>query len=174
MIDTILDGHDVVTTWFKHDPLKTLLNNRQQLLQKCGLWGCLMGAIVAGKLAKYHIHINCDQHLQTCLLASHFLRAIFFYTLPHSEHDLDYATLIIDQGSQIWPGIQLTSDEFRLNPAALMDALAYTCDALIRHDICLHVSDSQRGTSARRAQTSFLSIESTRTGPVRCLRLALP
>lgn len=89
--------------------------------------------------SRYHIHINCDQHLQTCLLASYFLRSIFFYTLPHSEHDIDYATLIIDNPIQLWPDIQLTSDEFRLNPSALMDALAYTCDALIRHDICLHV-----------------------------------
>ena len=46
---------------------------------------------------------------------------------------------MIDQSIQLWPGIQLTSDEFRLNPAALMDTLAYTCDALIRHDICLHI-----------------------------------
>jgi hypothetical protein len=89
---------------------------------------------------RYHIHINCDQHLQTCLLTSYFLRAIFFFTLPHSEHDIDYATLIIDSSTQLWPGIQLTSDEFRLNPRALIDTLAYTCETLIRHDICLHVN----------------------------------
>ena len=93
---------------------------------------------------RYHIHINCDQHLQTCLLTSYFLRAIFFYTLPHSEHDIDYATLTIEHASHVWPGIQLTSDEFRLNPRALMDALAYTCDALVRHDICLHVRPLER------------------------------
>jgi len=86
------------------------------------------------------MHINCDQHLQTCLLSSYFLRSIFFYTLPHSEHDIDYATLFFDNSIHIWPGVQLTSDEFRLNPCALMDTLAYTCEVLIRHDICLHVN----------------------------------
>ncbi|CAF2036857.1 unnamed protein product [Rotaria magnacalcarata] len=139
VIDTILGCHDVVTTWFKNDTLKTLLSNRGQLLQKCGIWGCLLGAIVTSKLAKYHIHLNCDQHLQTCLLSSYFLRSIFFYTLPHSEHDIDYATLFIDNSTYIWPGIQLTSDEFRLNPRSLMDTLAYICEALSRHDICLHI-----------------------------------
>jgi len=73
------------------------------------------------------------------LLSSYFLRAIFFYTLPHSEHDIDYATLFIENSAHIWPGIQLTTDEFRLNPRALMDSLAYTTESLIRHDICLHV-----------------------------------
>ncbi|CAF3362886.1 unnamed protein product [Rotaria sp. Silwood1] len=138
VIDTILDGHDVVTTWFKNDTLKHLLSNRGKLLEKCGIWGCLLGAIVTCKLTKYHIHINCDQHLQTCLLSSYFLRSIFFYSLPHSEHDIDYATLFIDNSIYIWPGIQLTSDEFRLNPRSLMDTLAYISESLIRHDICLH------------------------------------
>jgi hypothetical protein len=53
VVDTILNGHDVVTSWFKNDTLKTLLSNRTQLLQKCGVWGCLVGAIVTCKLAKY-------------------------------------------------------------------------------------------------------------------------
>lgn len=88
---------------------------------------------------RYHIHINCDQHVQTCLLSSYFLRSIFLYTLPHSEHDMDYATLFIDNSAYIWPGLQITSDEFRLNPQSLMDTLAYISEALIRHDICLHV-----------------------------------
>lgn len=57
MIDTILDGHDAVTTWFKNDALKNLLSNRLQLLQKCGVWGCLLGAIVSCKLAKYVQHL---------------------------------------------------------------------------------------------------------------------
>ncbi|CAF4177135.1 unnamed protein product [Rotaria sp. Silwood2] len=139
VIDTILDGHDVVTTWFQNDTLKNLLSNRGKLLEKCGIWGCLLGSIVTCKLAKYHIHINCDQHLQTCLLSSYFLRSIFFYTLPHSEYDIDYATLFIDNSIYIWPGIQLTSDEFRLNPRSLMDTLAYISESLIRHDICLHI-----------------------------------
>jgi hypothetical protein len=52
VIDTILQGHDVVTSWFKTDSLKNLLSNRTQLLQKCGIWGCLLGAIVSCKLAK--------------------------------------------------------------------------------------------------------------------------
>ncbi len=55
VIDTILNGHDVVTTWFKNDTLKNLLSNRSQLLQKCGIWGCLLGGIVTCKLAKYVI-----------------------------------------------------------------------------------------------------------------------
>ena len=93
--------------------------------------------------------MNCDQHLQTCLLSAYFLRSIFFYTLPHSEHDLDYATLFIDHSVHVWPGVQLTSDEFRLNPSALMDALAYTSEALIRHDICLQVSEAERDFYAK-------------------------
>ncbi|CAF0864674.1 unnamed protein product [Adineta ricciae] len=139
VIDLLLESTDVVTTWFKKDSLRNLVSNRVQLIQKCGIWGCLLLAIVTSKLAKYHIHLNCDQHLQTCLLSAYFLRSIFFYTLPHSEHDLDYATLFIDHSAHVWPGVQLTSDEFRLNPSALMDALAYTSEALIRHDICLQV-----------------------------------
>ncbi|CAF4456295.1 unnamed protein product, partial [Rotaria magnacalcarata] len=51
VIDTILGCHDGVTTWFKNDTLKTLLSSRGQLLQKCGIWGCLLGAIVTSKLA---------------------------------------------------------------------------------------------------------------------------
>jgi hypothetical protein len=51
-MDTILDGRDVIITWFKNDALRNLLTNRTQLLQKCGVWGCLMGAIVTSKLAK--------------------------------------------------------------------------------------------------------------------------
>ena len=104
---------------------------------------------------RYHIHINCDQHLQTCLLSSYFLRSIFFYTLPHSEHDIDYATLIIEHSLQIWPSIQLVSDEFRLNPRALMDALAYTCDGLIQHDICLHVSEFEEIIRVNRRRLFF-------------------
>ncbi|CAF0806977.1 unnamed protein product [Adineta steineri] len=139
VLDTILDSQDIVTTWFKKDALKNLLSNRTQLIQKCGIWGSLLCAIVTCKLAKYYMHINCDQHLQTCLLSSYFLRSIFYYTLPHSEHDIDYATLFIDNSIHVWPGVQLTSDEFRLNPSALMDTLAYISESLIHHDICLHV-----------------------------------
>ena len=53
VIDTILNGHDVIINWFKTDSMKNLLVNRVQLLQKCGVWGCLLGAIVTSKLAKY-------------------------------------------------------------------------------------------------------------------------
>lgn len=52
VIDTILSGHDVIINWFKNDSMKNLLINRTQLLQKCGIWGCLLGAIVTSKLAK--------------------------------------------------------------------------------------------------------------------------
>lgn len=52
VIDTILDGHDVVINWFKNETLRNLLTNRAQLLQKCGIWGCLIGAVVTSKLAK--------------------------------------------------------------------------------------------------------------------------
>ena len=52
VMDTILDGRDVIISWFKNDALKNLLTNRTQLLQKCGVWGCLMGAVVTSKLAK--------------------------------------------------------------------------------------------------------------------------
>ena len=121
--------------------------------------------------SRYHMHVNCDQHLQTCLLASYFLRTIFFYSLPHSEHDIDYATLIMTNATQIWPGIQLTSDEFRLNPCALMDTLAYTCEALIRHDICLHVRIEQ-GSIAVHCRCCALGASCAH--PVRCICIPLP
>ncbi|CAF1595572.1 unnamed protein product, partial [Didymodactylos carnosus] len=112
VIDKIMDSKDIVLNWYKDSNLKSLLLNRQLLLKKYGIWGCLSAAIVTCKLAKYHTHTNCDQHIQTCILSSYFLRSIFFYTLPHSEYDYDYSTLFIDNQTQLWPGIQLTSDEY--------------------------------------------------------------
>lgn len=53
-LDMILQQADSTKAWRDYiDPDDQTINKYKRLLNKCGIWGCLLGALNATKIARY-------------------------------------------------------------------------------------------------------------------------
>ena len=50
-LDLVLDGEDVIHTW--RDMFKDVEDVGAELVQRCGIWGCLMAGILTSNIAQY-------------------------------------------------------------------------------------------------------------------------
>jgi len=110
------------------------------LLEICGVWGCLLGGIMAMKLAEYIYRNELDVRLEYTLLAAAFFKSVLSFSLPHPTSDLDYATYShqfpssAESGQQLLPGVELFSDPYRCDLPSLLSSLHHCSQDLVtRH-----------------------------------------
>ncbi|KAL5267791.1 hypothetical protein ACHWQZ_G004738 [Mnemiopsis leidyi] len=127
-LDTLLHVTNSLQNWHSFTP-ETLLN-------KCQIWGCLLGACIASNISQYVVSHSLDDRVDICLLSAQLFKALFHASLPHPSSDYEYVTYEIGEGFNIpslIPGIDLLSDQFRCNASLLVGALHYVSETLVRH-----------------------------------------
>ncbi|XP_068714673.1 cilia- and flagella-associated protein 54-like isoform X3 [Montipora foliosa] len=135
-LDTILSASNSLKTWrdltSSSDPS---IRPAAVLLQRCGLWGCLLGGVLAADIAQYIHTSNLGLRLECCLLSAIFFKALFCSSLPHPGADKDYALYEVGNGCEVEeliPGIDLLSEAFRSNGRSVVASLRWITEELAR------------------------------------------
>ncbi|CAH1784493.1 unnamed protein product [Owenia fusiformis] len=132
-LDVILGITDAIHTWRGH--FNTDEDIASQLLNKCGLWGCVLGGVLASNISQYVITSNLGLRMDCCFLSGFFFKALFRSSLPHPRADRDYALYDIGEGCEVTnlvPGVDLLSDRFRVDGRTLVSALRWVTEELAR------------------------------------------
>jgi hypothetical protein len=84
----------------------------EKLLQKCGIWGCLLGGVLTSKMAQYYLVNDLELKTECCLFSATFFKCIFRASIPYSKYDLDYvrADLEFFQNDFLIPGLLFNND----------------------------------------------------------------
>ncbi|XP_071817646.1 cilia- and flagella-associated protein 54-like isoform X3 [Apostichopus japonicus] len=134
-LDLIMSTEDTLHTW------RELVRGKKQndistfFMKKCGIWGCILGAVLATKIAQYVLTSDLGLRLDSCFLAAYLFKALFRTTLPHPTADRDYALYDIGEGCEVQylvPGMDLLSDKFRCDGRTLVAALRWVTEELSR------------------------------------------
>ncbi|XP_074609756.1 cilia- and flagella-associated protein 54-like isoform X1 [Acropora palmata] len=135
-LDTILNITDSLKRWRDlTSSSDSSVKPASVLLQKCGLWGCLLGGVLAANIAQYIHTSNLGLRLDCCLLSASFFKALFCSSLPHPGTDKDYALYEVGIGcevSELVPGIDLLSEAFRSNGRSVVASLRWITEELAR------------------------------------------
>ncbi|XP_063686288.1 cilia- and flagella-associated protein 54-like isoform X2 [Bolinopsis microptera] len=127
-LDTLLHMTNSMQNWHSFTP-ETLLN-------KCQIWGCLLGACIASNISQYIVSHSVDDKVDACLLSAQLFKALFHASLPHPASDYQYVNHEIGEGFNIpalIPGVDLLSDQFRCSASVLVGSLHYVSETLVRH-----------------------------------------
>ncbi|XP_071960070.1 cilia- and flagella-associated protein 54-like [Antedon mediterranea] len=134
-LDLILLTSDTLSTWRQILGKNSEDDISTQLLQRCGMWGCLLGAILASKIAQYILTSDLGLRMESCFLSAYLFKAIFRTSLPHPTADRDYALYDIGEGCEVQylvPGVDLLSDRFRCEARTLVSSLRWVTEELFR------------------------------------------
>ncbi|KAK7503699.1 hypothetical protein BaRGS_00005238, partial [Batillaria attramentaria] len=114
-LDLVLGMEDTLHVWRRET--QSAEDVSSLLLERCGLWGCVMGGVLASNIAQY------------------ILTALFRASLPHPTSDRDYALYDVGEGCEVTnlvPGVDFLSDRFRCNGRSLAAALRWVSEELAR------------------------------------------
>ncbi|XP_078673131.1 cilia- and flagella-associated protein 54-like isoform X2 [Branchiostoma floridae x Branchiostoma belcheri] len=132
-LDIVMNMPDALHSWRK------LMDTGQSLagtlLKKCGLWGCVLGGVLAAKIAQYILSSDLGLRMECCFLSAAFFKALFRSTLPHPTADRDYALYEIGEGCEVQslvPGVDLLSDRFRCDGRTMVASLRFVIEELNR------------------------------------------
>ncbi|XP_055883699.1 cilia- and flagella-associated protein 54-like isoform X2 [Biomphalaria glabrata] len=132
-LDSILNMNDALHSW--RDQLQDEKDISRTLLDRCGLWGCVLAAVLVSNIAQYILTVELGLRIESCLLSGYLFKALFRASLPHPVSDRDYAMYNVGQGcevEQLVPGIDFMSDRFRCDGRQLVAALKYVTEELSR------------------------------------------
>ncbi|XP_064604908.1 cilia- and flagella-associated protein 54-like isoform X2 [Liolophura sinensis] len=132
-LDLVLNLPDSLHTW--RQTLYKKEETSSDLLQRCGLWGCVLAGILASKIAQYVITSDLGLRMECCFLSGYLFKALFCSSLPHPTADRDYALYEVGEGCEVThlvPGIDLLSDKFRADGRQLVAALRWVTEELAR------------------------------------------
>ncbi|KAM8978137.1 cilia- and flagella-associated protein 54 isoform 4-T4 [Sarcophilus harrisii] len=131
-LDAILKKPDVLHTWKElANPPKTPLDMvmdanfigySEEFLLKAGVWGCLLGGIIAAKMAQYILISNVSERTECCIFSSFFFKGLLKTSLIYPKYDHEYAQYEI---SQLTPGLDLFCDQHRVNVNMVLSSLTY-------------------------------------------------
>ena len=71
------------------------------LLDKCGLWGCILGGTLCSNIAQYILTSNLGLRGECCFLSAYFFKAMFRASLPHPLADRDYTAYEVGEGCEV-------------------------------------------------------------------------
>ncbi|XP_038069719.1 cilia- and flagella-associated protein 54-like [Patiria miniata] len=135
-LDLIMNTTDTLHSW------RQLLTGQKsqheissQLLDRCGMWGCLLGAVLASKIAQYILTSDLGLRMESCFLSAFLFKALFRASLPHPTADRDYALYEIGEGCEVQylvPGVDLLSDRYRCDGRTLLASLRWVAEELSR------------------------------------------
>eukprot|EP00058_Branchiostoma_floridae_P024582 XP_002610072.1 hypothetical protein BRAFLDRAFT_125670 [Branchiostoma floridae] len=132
-LDIVMGMTDALHSWRKL--METGQSLAGSLLKKCGLWGCVLGGVLAAKIAQYILSSDLGLRMECCFLSAAFFKALFRSTLPHPTADRDYALYEIGEGCEVQslvPGVDLLSDRFRCDGRTMVASLRFVIEELNR------------------------------------------
>ncbi|XP_035999007.1 LOW QUALITY PROTEIN: cilia- and flagella-associated protein 54 [Fundulus heteroclitus] len=97
----------------------------QDAVKKAGIWGCLLGAVLAAKIAQFVSTPDIAERTKCCLLSAHFLKCVLGCSMVHPRTDLQYSSYAI--GDELFPGVNLFSEPHRLQVGATVASLHFVC-----------------------------------------------
>jgi hypothetical protein len=112
-LDHLLGGKDCMIKWrHSYTNPETQELETEKLLQKCGIWGCMLGGVLTSKMAQYYLIGDLELRTECCLLSATFFKCIFRASIPYSKYDLDYVEPELDffQNDYLIPGLLFNSD----------------------------------------------------------------
>ncbi|XP_071809881.1 cilia- and flagella-associated protein 54-like isoform X2 [Asterias amurensis] len=135
-LDLILNTNDSLHGWRKLlTGQRSQYDISNQLLDRCGMWGCLLGAVLASKIAQYILTSDLGLRMESCFLSAFLFKALFRASLPHPTADRDYALYEIGEGCEVQyliPGVDLLSDKYRCDGRTLLASLRWVAEELSR------------------------------------------
>ena len=138
-LDTLVGVKNSLIHWRKEftcqsDNTKQI--NPKLLLDKCGLWGCLLGGLLTAKMAQYYLVNDLELQIECCLFSAAFFKAIFSASLSHSKYDIDYAGENADHmtADYLIPGFLFNSEIYRFDIRYVISALNFICLELINSE----------------------------------------
>nr|XP_034306398.1 cilia- and flagella-associated protein 54 isoform X5 [Crassostrea gigas] len=132
-LDHTLRTTDALHTW--REMMKDSTDISSDLLKKCGLWGCLLGGVLASNIAQYILTSDLGLRMECCFLSGYFFKALFRTSLPHPRADRDYALYEVGEGCEVTnlvPGLDLLSEKFRCDGRQLIAAIRWVTEELAR------------------------------------------
>ncbi|KAK3608116.1 hypothetical protein CHS0354_004771 [Potamilus streckersoni] len=132
-LDLILDCEDALHTWRKSFGQSADISSH--LLDRCGLWGCLLSAVITSKIAQYILTSDLGMRMECCFLSGYLFKSVFRSSLPHPHADQEYALYDVGEGCEVTnlvPGIDLLSDRFRCDGRQLVASLRWVSEELAR------------------------------------------
>ncbi|CAH7326520.1 Cfap54 [Phodopus roborovskii] len=94
----------------------------EEFLLKLGIWGCLQGAVIAAKIAQFIKTTNVRKRINSCILSALLFQSLLRTTLPHPKAERSYAQYEV---TQLLPGIELFTDQFRADICSVIASLYY-------------------------------------------------
>ncbi|XP_070557871.1 cilia- and flagella-associated protein 54-like [Ptychodera flava] len=135
-LDLILNTTDTIHTWRELLAKNTSdLDDSAKLLERCGLWGCVLAGTLTAKIAQYILTSDLGLRMESCFLSAVLFKALFRTTLPHPAADRDYALYEVGEGCEVQyllPGIDLLSDRFRCDGRTLVACVRWVTEELSR------------------------------------------
>ncbi|XP_032221437.2 cilia- and flagella-associated protein 54 isoform X1 [Nematostella vectensis] len=134
-LDTILNTQDCLKTWRDIVSGEEHKQTGEVLLQRCGIWGCLLAGVLAANIAQYIHTSNLGLRQECCLLSAALFKALLRSSLPHPTDDKDYALYEIGAGhgsADLLPGVDLLSDVFRSDGRSVVASLRWVAEELAR------------------------------------------
>ncbi|XP_006820960.1 cilia- and flagella-associated protein 54-like [Saccoglossus kowalevskii] len=135
-LDLIMNTTDTLHTWREllssGDPHQ---DASAKLLERCGLWGCVLAGILTAKIAQYILTSDLGLRMQSCFLSAVLFKSLFRSTLPHPTADRDFALYEVGEGCEVQyllPGIDLLSDRFRCDGRTLVACVRWVTEELSR------------------------------------------
>ncbi|XP_064633928.1 cilia- and flagella-associated protein 54-like isoform X3 [Lineus longissimus] len=132
-LDVILNTTDAIRNW--RSQMKPGIDISRELLDRCGLWGCILGGVVASNIAQFVLTSDLGLRMECCFLSGFFFKALFRSSMPHPLADRDYALYDIGEGAEVTnlvPGMDLLSERFRSDGRTLIAALRWVTEELAR------------------------------------------
>ncbi|XP_046336681.2 cilia- and flagella-associated protein 54-like isoform X2 [Haliotis rufescens] len=132
-LDIVLNTTDTLHSW--RELLQGPDDISQELLKRCGLWGCVQGGILASNMAQYVLTSDLGLQMECCFLSGFFFKGLFRSSLPHPTADRDYAMYEVGEGCEVTnlvPGVDFLSDRFRCDGRQLVSALRWVTEELSR------------------------------------------
>ncbi|EGW08378.1 Putative uncharacterized protein C12orf63 [Cricetulus griseus] len=131
-LDDIFRKPDALHTWKEFGTsIPSATNNSsppvfkdysEEFLSKLGIWGCLQGAVIAAKIAQFIKTANVKQRTNCCILSALLFQSLLRTTLLHPKAEHSYAQYEI---TQLLPGIELFTDQFRADICSVIASLYY-------------------------------------------------
>ena len=133
-LDTLLGVKNCIVQWrreFYDEEAKC--SNTEKILEKCGIWGCLLGGVLTSKMAQYYLANDLEIKTECCLFSATLFKSIFRSSVSYSKHDLDYAKEDADflNIDFLLPGFLFNSEMYRFDIRYVVSSLNFICLELL-------------------------------------------
>ena len=129
-LDMLLGVKNSLVTWrreFYDEETKT--SKTEKILEKCGIWGCILGGVLTAKMAQYFLANDLELKTECCLFSATLFKSILSASVSYSSHDLDYAKDDIDSMNTdyLLPGFLFNSEMYRFDIRYVVASLNFIC-----------------------------------------------